>query len=138
MSKKNVDVNALIIDYFKNINNQIINSSKKLPNDPKVSRIKDEFIQKLKEIEAFNLNAYKQNSVQVNSHIKQLLSTVNNEEKLETEKLRECLKKNCWFIDSSCFNEKTKLKHPLGVLVITDIHLPDEIMNYYRYKKNIS
>lgn len=64
MSKKNVDVSELITDYFRNVNNQIINSSKKLPNDPKVSRIKDEFIQKLKEIEAFNLNAYKQNSVQ--------------------------------------------------------------------------
>jgi len=133
MSKKSANVNALITDYFKNVNNQIINSFKKLTNDPKFVRIKDEFIQKLKEIEAFNLNAYKQNSSQVNSSIKKLEETINNEEKLEIEKLRECLKKNCWFIDSTSFNEKTKLKHPLGVLVITDLHLPDEIMEYYRY-----
>jgi hypothetical protein len=46
---------------------------------------------------------------------------------------RELLKQNCWFISSDNLKKKTnKLKYPLGILILTDLHLPAHRLQHFK------
>ena len=133
MSRNNT-VEAIHTKYFSGVIDQVDQAfAKHAKKTAEVGRIRDEFVKKIKEIQEFNLSEYKKNSSYTSSRIKQLNKAGLKEDELIVRRNRENYKLNCWFISATNFkHESTKLKYPLGVLVINNVHVHNKVLAKFR------
>lgn len=129
----------MLTTYFKKIRQEIESStasmSKKMNNTEKESLLKAKFEieNKINEIEAFNLKELEKNHDSVVSRVNELKKLNLDESQFELKQYRELLKQNCWFISSANLKKKTnKLKYPLGILILTDLHLPAHRLQHFK------
>jgi Leucine-rich repeat (LRR) protein len=130
---------ALITNYFNKIIDQIDfvekRSTKTMKSDEieKIAKLKIEFIKKVKEIEAYNLNEFKLNSKSIIERINELKQLKLEDNDFEFKQNKELIKLNCWHIYSSDLKLRSiRLKFPLGLLVSINIHVPNEMLYFFR------
>ena len=116
---------------------ELVACSNNKTKQDEINGIKDMFLKKIKETSDSNEKEFEK--ILATSTLdplinmtKSVLAQGNKAQKEEHN--REVLKHTCWYIKRSYLkNPKISSKYPLGVLVVTDLHLSEKTLEYYRY-----